>query len=101
MEFCLSAILLFFFFNDTATTEIYTLPLHDALPIYHPCVHAGLHALASRTGTGSDGRRDNGRLPRDGTFDAPDRVRRRRGRRLSPPLPQEPPRHERDGVRRP
>src|SRR3989449_3321584 len=27
----------FFFFNDTATTEIYTLPLHDALPIYsHP-----------------------------------------------------------------
>src|ERR1022692_4990168 len=27
---CLS----FFFFNDTATTEIYTLSLHDALPIY-------------------------------------------------------------------
>src|SRR3989442_4640870 len=24
----------FFFFNDTATTEIYPLPLHDALPIY-------------------------------------------------------------------
>src|SRR2546430_10038811 len=24
-----------FFFNDTATTEIYTLSLHDALPIYH------------------------------------------------------------------
>ena len=24
---------LFFFFNDTATTEIYTLSLHDALPI--------------------------------------------------------------------
>src|SRR6266403_367264 len=24
----------FFFFNDTATTEIYTLYLHDALPIY-------------------------------------------------------------------
>src|SRR2546426_10646248 len=24
---------MFFFFNDTATTEIYTLPLHDALPI--------------------------------------------------------------------
>src|SRR2546426_12218988 len=32
---------LFFFFNDTATTEIYTLSLHDALPIYkkvHPAV---------------------------------------------------------------
>src|SRR2546425_3547989 len=25
--------MLFFFFNDTATTEIYTLSLHDALPI--------------------------------------------------------------------
>src|SRR3712207_8228533 len=28
--------LLFFFFNDTATTEIYTLSLHDALPILAP-----------------------------------------------------------------
>src|SRR5216684_2886091 len=31
----------FFFFNDTATTEIYTLSLHDALPILlagHDCV---------------------------------------------------------------
>src|SRR3712207_8399968 len=28
---------LFFFFNDTATTEIYTLSLHDALPIYCYC----------------------------------------------------------------
>src|SRR5256885_7121803 len=26
-----------FFFNDTATTEIYTLSLHDALPICIPC----------------------------------------------------------------
>src|SRR5947208_6799554 len=30
------ATLTFFFFNDTATTEIYTLSLHDALPIYMP-----------------------------------------------------------------
>src|SRR5260370_29111792 len=29
----LSSIFYFFFFNDTATTEIYTLSLHDALPI--------------------------------------------------------------------
>src|SRR5258707_11961044 len=29
----LHSILSFFFFNDTATTEIYTLSLHDALPI--------------------------------------------------------------------
>ena len=30
-----SFLYLFFFFNDTATTEIYTLSLHDALPISH------------------------------------------------------------------
>src|SRR5256885_9943732 len=33
----------FFFFNDTATTEIYTLSLHDALPIY-PRERRPLHA---------------------------------------------------------
>src|SRR5262245_66661047 len=31
--FCLCFIIFFFFFNDTSTTEIYTLSLHDALPI--------------------------------------------------------------------
>src|SRR5258708_1610251 len=30
----------FFFFNDTATTEIYTLSLHDALPISTPFICA-------------------------------------------------------------
>src|SRR6266496_6486005 len=30
-------LLCFFFFNDTATTEIYTLSLHDALPIRAAC----------------------------------------------------------------
>src|SRR3712207_9073830 len=30
----MSLSLVFFFFNDTATTEIYTLSLHDALPIF-------------------------------------------------------------------
>src|SRR5256885_8681593 len=30
-------IFFFFFFNDTATTEIYTLSLHDALPISQHC----------------------------------------------------------------
>src|SRR2546422_9343027 len=40
----------FFFFNDTATTEIYTLSLHDALPISEgdeggaPAVALGEHA---------------------------------------------------------
>src|SRR3712207_5674098 len=33
--------LCFFFFNDTATTEIYTLSLHDALPISQRFNHAG------------------------------------------------------------
>src|SRR5215211_9546282 len=32
--FCPSYCPRFFFFNDTATTEIYTLSLHDALPIF-------------------------------------------------------------------
>src|SRR2546430_3898708 len=32
---------LFFFFNDTATTEIYTLSLHDALPISPSCATSG------------------------------------------------------------
>src|SRR5688572_32886313 len=31
----LFSFIFFFFFNDTATTEIYTLSLHDALPIFH------------------------------------------------------------------
>src|SRR3712207_7738032 len=34
--------LVFFFFNDTATTEIYTLSLHDALPI---CEHNGIRLI--------------------------------------------------------
>jgi len=38
---------LFFFFNDTATTEIYTLSLHDALPISRPDDASG-HLLAGR-----------------------------------------------------
>src|SRR2546425_3805110 len=32
----LPVLFFFFFFNDTATTEIYTLSLHDALPIFPP-----------------------------------------------------------------
>jgi len=35
--------LFFFFFNDTATTEIYTLSLHDALPIYAGAFGARVH----------------------------------------------------------
>src|SRR5256886_15302977 len=46
----------FFFFNDTATTEIYTLSLHDALPIW--ALHGGHPALPSRS--------DRARRPRQG-----------------------------------
>src|SRR3712207_1334253 len=42
----------FFFFNDTATTEIYTLSLHDALPIW-PLRRVG--GAASLLGRGSRG----------------------------------------------
>src|SRR2546430_12280293 len=38
----------FFFFNDPATTEIYTLSLHDALPILVGCAVAGPAAVAGR-----------------------------------------------------
>src|SRR3712207_7631285 len=41
--------MLYFFFNDTATTEIYTLSLHDALPIWtDPGSAANPHASGCR-----------------------------------------------------
>src|SRR3712207_8478241 len=43
-------IVVFFFFNDTATTEIYTLSLHDALPI--SLLEVGLPAPPHRRRTG-------------------------------------------------
>src|SRR5436309_9923692 len=39
---------LFFFFNATATTEIYTLSLHDALPIFDPSREGGDKRQARR-----------------------------------------------------
>src|SRR3712207_9186276 len=47
MSTCSIYLLFFFFFNDTATTEIYTLSLHDALPISHAWI------AHSRTGSDS------------------------------------------------
>src|SRR3989442_11832726 len=48
---------LFFFFNDTATTEIYTLSLHDALPISSryqlDCAPNGLSAPLKPASTSS------------------------------------------------
>src|SRR6266542_4454118 len=66
----------FFFFNDTATTEIYTLSLHDALPIYRL---PGLRLLA----VGPRGHGELARDGRDGQVDVADLVLRhgvRRGR---------------------
>src|SRR2546430_8736166 len=56
----------FFFFNDTATTEIYTLSLHDALPICrHDTRNARLlargghhHTISGPDGSGCDGARE-------------------------------------------
>src|SRR2546429_1348274 len=51
--------LLFFFFNDTATTEIYTLSLHDALPISYPwrarAAHGKSDQAHARTGMNATG----------------------------------------------
>src|SRR2546429_3730563 len=47
----------FFFFNDTATTEIYTLSLHDALPIFPAPFCIALQVVVPGvvcTGVGSD-----------------------------------------------
>src|SRR3954449_9098196 len=43
--FVLADALRFFFFNDRATTEIYSLSLHDALPIYGRRLTAAFEAL--------------------------------------------------------
>src|SRR2546430_4836353 len=42
-------LIFFFFFNDTATTEIYTLSLHDALPISQRDPRRSPHILAPPT----------------------------------------------------
>src|SRR2546430_8421882 len=47
----LLAAVFFFFFNDPAPTEIYTLSLHDALPIYRPPGTAPAR-IARRPGAG-------------------------------------------------
>src|SRR2546426_1617870 len=75
----------FFFFNDTATTEIYTLSLHDALPIYR-ADRGGGRARREQRGGGAaprperpGARRRGGRVPRGAGRD-------RRGERERTPL---------------
>src|SRR2546430_11995332 len=47
--------LFFFFFNDTATTEIYTLSLHDALPILTQKRPHDVHLRVARGGVAARG----------------------------------------------
>src|SRR5438093_13779674 len=57
-----SVIFFFFFFNDTATTEIYTLSLHDALPIsVPPEVVSGLRVPVQSPGRRRSGESGRGR----------------------------------------
>src|SRR5437588_12856712 len=56
--------LLFFFFNDTATTEIYTLSLHDALPIWRLDAALGERERVARGKSACRGHRGGGALPR-------------------------------------
>src|SRR3712207_8580723 len=71
----------FFFFNDTATTEIYTLSLHDALPI-SAAARARPHRRGQlRAPEGHAGRAGRGR--RAGHHDQPP-VRSRRPPRVRP-----------------
>src|SRR2546430_16073911 len=52
-EFQLLGLFFFFFFNDTATTEIYTLSLHDALPISRNLCQPNGLADGNRSGRGA------------------------------------------------
>src|ERR1051325_3896215 len=58
VPFVVVLLFFFFFFNDTATTEIYTLSLHDALPIWgrsgHGCSATGRWPTAESTVTRSE-----------------------------------------------
>src|SRR2546427_4654073 len=54
----------FFFFNDTATTEIYTLSLHDALPIYRGCRAPQRYRNRAAPGEGIPAEADPGRRRR-------------------------------------
>src|SRR5574340_1571214 len=53
--FPLSFFFFFFFFNDTATTEIYTLSLHDALPISFCAVWAAAATIHDVVAAWRDG----------------------------------------------
>src|SRR3712207_8803253 len=51
------------FFNDTATTEIYTLSLHDALPIYRPYGGRSRYRRPHQSGYVHQASRDSAKSP--------------------------------------
>src|SRR2546422_11272686 len=57
---CTLFLFCFFFFNDTATTEIYTLSLHDALPICRDRREVRALVEQPRRASGASGRRRTG-----------------------------------------
>src|SRR5258705_5983769 len=81
-----SLFLSFLFFNDTATTEIYTLSLHDALPISHAAARhrgaADLRRDVPLLQPGARRRRVGGRRHRRGAA-AFDDIRDRKSTRLN------------------
>src|SRR2546421_5789871 len=109
---------LFFFFNDTATTEIYTLSLHDALPISRHSTSHSIFRVPMPLSFRSICHRDFGRFSAapirtpestPAGHHRPDRSRSPRSPgRLSPvvlyflrPVPIDRPRHERTSKRQP
>src|SRR2546422_10219753 len=91
---------MFFFFNDTATTEIYTLSLHDALPISRQIGgDAKQHEIDAGEDLRSEPQREDGQNledhRRERRGDEPSRPRenavgeRRTGRGDGPPPPEE------------
>src|SRR6267143_4646929 len=83
--YTLLSLFFFFFFNDTATTEIYTLSLHDALPLLRHVAAGHQHRHDHRHvphGVPDPARAEQGRAR-----DSPQaqRDRGRGGRRLEPP----------------
>src|SRR3712207_9533010 len=79
----------YFFFNDTATTEIYTLSLHDALPIFRG--DGGGRALPRRpdlrlgpTGSGGDEHLRSGEKVRSGQAGGAYPSHKEAGRRILP-----------------
>src|SRR5260370_23280170 len=76
----------FFFFNDTATTEIYTLSLHDALPIFQSRPPGTV--FRALLFAGRNPRRDRSRHPRRTPVPCPALVPSRPNRRHRPRPPQ-------------